>query len=278
MLFATSSLAARIDRAEFDTSRTMTELAGRRQPGVYIGRIGSTAALIGGRDAPYNKLIALGFDDGLDEAGLEAAEREHDRRGAALRVELATLADPLVAAALTARGYRLIGFENVLGILLTDISRREATTRDVDVQPVQSGAAGEWLETLLAGFAVPDRFDGPPPTESFTSDTMREVLADWLLVPSVRLYAARRGGELAGAGSLRIVDGIAMMSGTATRQQHRRRGVQTALLRARLEDARHAGCDIAVVTTEPASKSQENIQRAGFSLLYSRAILLRTPR
>ena len=53
---------------------------------------------------------------------------------------------------------------------------------------------------------------------------------------------------------------------------------ESALLRARLLDAAHRGCDLAVVTTEPASKSQENVQRAGFTLLYARAILVRRPR
>jgi hypothetical protein len=45
---------------------------------------------------------------------------------------------------------------------------------------------------------------------------------------------------------------------------------------ARLEIAASAGCDIAVVITEPGSKSQENVQRrSGFELLYTRAILVR---
>ena len=56
---------------------------------------------------------------------------------------------------------------------------------------------------------------------------------------------------------------------------HRRRGVQTALLSARLADAAAAGCDIAVITTQPGSKSQQNAQRRGFDLLYTRAILVR---
>jgi len=44
---------------------------------------------------------------------------------------------------------------------------------------------------------------------------------------------------------------------------------------ARLADAAAAGCDIAVVTTLPGSKSQENVQRRGFDLLYTRAILMK---
>jgi hypothetical protein len=44
-----------------------------------------------------------------------------------------------------------------------------------------------------------------------------------------------------------------------------------------LADAAAAGCDIAVVTTQPASKSQQNVQRRGFDLLYTRAVLERQP-
>jgi GNAT superfamily N-acetyltransferase len=86
---------------------------------------------------------------------------------------------------------------------------------------------------------------------------------------------ARRDGAAAGGGSLRIVDGLAQLAGASTLPPHRRRGVQSALMRARLVEAAHAGCDLAVVTTEPASKSQENVQRAGFALLYVRAVLVR---
>ena len=68
---------------------------------------------------------------------------------------------------------------------------------------------------------------------------------------------------------MRITDGVAQLTGRATALEHRRRGVQTALLAARLADAADAGCDIAVVTTAPGSKSQQNVQRQGFHLLYT---------
>ena len=63
--------------------------------------------------------------------------------------------------------------------------------------------------------------------------------------------------------------------GAATRPSHRRRGVQSSLLAARLARAAEAGCDVAVVTTQPGSKSQQNVQRQGFELLYTRAVLVR---
>ena len=75
---------------------------------------------------------------------------------------------------------------------------------------------------------------------------------------------------------MRITDGVAQLTGAATAPAHRRRGVQTALLATRLADAGRAGCDIAVVTTAPGSKSQQNVQRRGFHLLYTRAVLVKT--
>jgi len=53
------------------------------------------------------------------------------------------------------------------------------------------------------------------------------------------------------------------------------KGIQAALLSARLADAAAAGCDTAVVTTQPASTSQHNVQRRGFDLLYTRAIVVK---
>ncbi|MCX4538489.1 hypothetical protein [Streptomyces sp. NBC_01669] len=44
---------------------------------------------------------------------------------------------------------------------------------------------------------------------------------------------------------------------------------------ARLADAAAAGCDFAVVTTQPGSTSQHNAQRHGLHLLYTRAGLVK---
>ena len=82
--------------------------------------------------------------------------------------------------------------------------------------------------------------------------------------------------QLVGAASMRLSNGIAQLCGAATLPNQRRRGVQTALLLRRLSDAARNGCDIAIVTTQPGSKSQENVQRQGFSLLYARALLVRS--
>lgn len=37
------------------------------------------------------------------------------------------------------------------------------------------------------------------------------------------------------------------------------------------------GCDVAVITVQPGSESQQNAHRQGVDLLYTRALLVRQP-
>ena len=281
MLLASGTMAARIERAECDTVLAFAARLQASGTGVMIQEIGGASAVFAGAGQPINKLAGLGFAP-IDEDALAQVERAYDARNAELRVELATLADPSVGLLLTRRGYELAGYENVLGLALDgDIVDGLALARESDMaRGVIVTLAGEdetrlWIETVADGFSHPDHFDGPPPTESFDRDLIVEGFLASSGVEGLAPYLARRDGAIAGGGSIRISNRLVQLSGAATLPAHRRRGVQSALLRARLLDAARQGCDLAIVTTEPGSKSQENVQRAGFTLLYSRAVLIR---
>jgi GNAT superfamily N-acetyltransferase len=279
MLFATTSLAARIERAEAAVARQFAEQARASGKDVLIEPIGGTTAIYGGPREPFNKVVGLGFGAPVDEDALSRLEAIYDARDAEIRVEQATLADPSVAILLTRRGYELRGYENVMGLALTPelaagLSRNEPA-RDISITHARPDQIGLWSETAIEGFMNPDTFDGPPPTETFDRQTLRDIYADYGGLAGCVLYFASRGGEIAGVGFARIDNGLVQLAGAATLPAHRRRGVQSALLRARLIEASSHGCDLAVVTVEPASKSQQNMQRNGFALLYSRAVLVR---
>jgi hypothetical protein len=175
---------------------------------------------------------------------------------------------------LTGRGYRLILFDNVLGLVLRGEPERVAPP-GVEVRPSGEEEFESWLDVVLDGFAHPDG-----PGVALHDELPREVLAgaarDFAAVGGIR-YIAVHEGVIAGAARLCMAEGVALLAGATTAPAHRRRGVQTALLSARLADATAAGCDIGVVTTLPGSKSQQNAQRQGFDLLYARAHLVRHP-
>jgi GNAT superfamily N-acetyltransferase len=123
------------------------------------------------------------------------------------------------------------------------------------------------------GVAHPDT-QGVPSHEEFPLDVIARAERDFAAA-GVRRYVALRDGVIAGGASFGMAEGVLQLTGAATAPAHRRRGVQTVLLSARLADAAAVGCDVAVVTTQPASKSQQNVQRLGFDLLYTRAILVK---
>jgi len=133
-----------------------------------------------------------------------------------------------------------------------------------------------WVEVVETAFAHADTFDGPAPIDVAVESELDLVFRDFAGVDGFSSYIAIRGGECAGGASMRMHGGVAQFCGAGTLPAHRRQGVQTALLERRLHDAAHAGCDIAVVTTEPASRSQANVQRHGFELLYVRAVMIKS--
>jgi GNAT superfamily N-acetyltransferase len=238
------------------------------------GRAGVVLPIAGGvatfaeEGSPFTKVAGLGFGGVPGTAELGEVERAFAARGAPVQVELAHLAEPELGEMLTDRGYRLVGFENVLG-------RRVGTAHalvpapGIEVRTIGDGELDAWLDVVAEGVAHPDT-EGLPAHEEFPEAVYRNAERD-LLAAGVVCYLALRDGGLGVGG------GVAQMAGAATAPAHRRRGVQTALLAARLADAATAGCDVAVVTTQPGSRSQQNVQRQGYDLLYTRAVLVKEP-
>jgi GNAT superfamily N-acetyltransferase len=277
-MFATASLAGRIERAESSTIAELAEAATARlgPDRVFVASLGGGVAVHAGSESPINKFAGLGFAPAPGTDELDAVEAEFARRQSPLQVEFASLGDPAVPKMLTGRGYELIGFENVLGLPL-DVASWEAEDSPIRVTRVGPDDSAAWMDAVATGFLNPDTFDGPPSHESFGRDAIDRIFADTIATPSFERYIARRNGVVAGGASLRLYEGIAQLAGAATLPEHRRQGVQTALLRYRLHKAARRGCDVAVVTTVPGSKSTENVQRFGFSILYVRAILVKPP-
>jgi ribosomal protein S18 acetylase RimI-like enzyme len=274
MLFATATLARRIEQAECALVSDMARAVSRRDPSsVIVMLIGGGAAVATGPGSPINKVAGMGFE-AVDEAALAEVEREFERRGLPVQVELSSLGRPEIAAMLTRRGYMLNGFENVLA--LSPREARPAANDSVAVRRSTPDESRGWVDVITKGFAAPDSFDGPPSSETVNFEVLERIFDDIKDLDGFVGYLAQRDGSVAGAAAMRLSNGVAQLCGAATLTGHRRRGVQTTLLLTRLADAAREGCDIAIVTTQPGSKSQENVQRQGFSLLYTRAILVRS--
>jgi GNAT superfamily N-acetyltransferase len=276
-LFCDTALAQRIERVEAQLMAWSSEAARRRRRDGegFVIRVAGGVATFAEAGSPFNKVTGLGFGGVPSAAAFDQIEAAYTALGAAVQIELAHVADPAIGALLTERGYRLTSFENVLGLALTGEPERLLPS-GIEVRPSGDAEFDAWADVVADGFAHPD-IEGVPAHEEFPRDVIARAERDFAEA-GVRRYIALRDGVVAGGGSLRLAEGVAQLTGAATAPAHRRRGVQTALLSARLADAAASGCDVAVVTTQPASRSQQNVQRQGFDLLYTRAVLVKQPR
>lgn len=267
-LFCGVELARRIEKAESDLIVAATRAARDRGADGLVLPVAGGFACFAEPNSPMNKVVGLGFDGLPDEAVLGEIERAFAARGSATQVELSNLADPEVTALLSGRGYRLEEFENVLGRPVGD---EPAPVSDVQVRRADDLTA--WVNVVVEGFAHPDG-EGPVSHEQFPADIVERAERD-MEKAGATAYVALCDGVVAGGAMMRVAGSIAQLAGAATAPAYRRRGVQAALLATRLREAAGTGCEIAVVTTAPGSKSQHNVQRRGFQLLYTRAILVK---
>src|SRR4051794_38359768 len=216
--------------------------------------------------SPFNKVVGIGFGGVPSTTALEEIEQAFAARGAPTQIELAHLADPVIGELLTGRGYRLESFENVLGCALEPGLER-TTPANIEIRRSGDEELDAWIDVIVDAAAHPDT-QGVPWHAEFPREIVQNAEHDSAAAGLAR-YAALHDGVLAGGASLRVDTGVAQLAGAGTAPAHRRRGIQSALLSYRLADAAAAGCDVAVITTQPGSRSHQNAQRRGFDLLYT---------
>jgi GNAT superfamily N-acetyltransferase len=275
-MFADAALAARIDRAEGRFVASVAEGIGARRADsrTLIQPISGGVSVYAGPNAPMNKVIGLGLEGPIDLDALDEIEREWRARDEAVRIELSILADPSIPVTLSERGYHVHGFENVLARPL-EAELAIDDPQGVTIERLRKEDERTWIDIAVTAFT---HLDGTGSTADDSSQLagVEEVMSDFLTAPGLRTYLARLDGRPVGEGALCLAgDNIALLAGAGTLPDARGRGVQKALLRHRLADARETGADLAVVVTAPGTRSQANVMRRGFILLYTRIILVK---
>lgn len=234
---------------------------GDEKPPVAVLPVGGGYAVFTGPDLPVNRAIGLGMNSPLTRAELETVIEFFRLRGMLPRFDLSPLADPSLLELAAQAGFVVEGYLNLLFCQLTDEVLGLEASPEIRVTAVGSEEEELWLRTVALGFSGEE---GEPSAE------MIEVIRPNLKGPSAYSYLAWIAGEPAGGGTM-IQHARAVELGSAsTRIRFRRRGVQTALVYARLTAARSRGCDLAILLTEPGSSSQRNAQHLGFELAYTR--------
>ena len=272
-MFDDLATARRIETAEVGLTRAVVEaaIASGDAPRAFLRQLGSALAAYIRPSSPMNKLLGAGLRPSITATELEQVETLMRACQERTRIELSTLAPRAVECWLLGRGYRLLGFENVLVRSLHRGS--EPLEMNVQIEQVTRETLALWTQTTIEASAQSDQTGDV--VDQFSRETIATAVEDFVRAPGFDRYLARWKGVAVGAGSMRIQDRIALLSGSATLAPYRLRGVQTALIAARIADARQRGAELAVVTTAPDSRSEANLIKRGFSVAYAREILER---
>jgi GNAT superfamily N-acetyltransferase len=238
-----------------------------------------TVAISGGIAAITNPAFGrklnhvTGFAMGTPALATELAQLEstYAERGLETQIDICPHAHDSALAVLAERDYTVNAFSNTYVRYLKPSDTDAVIGTGIEVVCDQALAGATFVADSIAGFSV-QAINRPP--------ALLEALAQIALHRSdTLLFAAIIDGQIAGTAGMSLIETsvglLAHLYIASTLPAYRGRGVQLALLRARLLAARSAGCTLASVTARPANTSARNTERAGFSLAYTKSTFIK---
>lgn len=220
-------------------------------------------AFFGGVKYPANQIVGMGLYGAVTADDMDRVEHFFRSRSVASTVVVSPLADESLRNLLGERGYRIAEFNSVL-IRRISASDSCKPPDGVVIERVTPQSVRPWMQAIARGF-------------SQDVGAAEEVFGGFAALPGALAFLARIEDKVAGGCGGRIIPEarIASLFGAATLPEYRCRGVQTALIARRLHEAAQAGCEYAVVSTNPGSGSQRNMERRGFRLAYTKVVMTR---
>lgn len=253
------ALVQRLERAQAAQNRELTPPGG-------VLEVAGGVALFHGPGSPLSQALGLGLEGPVSEAQLAQVEAHLGQGGGAPQLELLPWADASLARLLAARRYQVQEFQQVL-LRTLGPCEPPALAPGVEVRPVQPG------EERLFARVVASAFLG----REDLSEEEASLLLPSARAPGTTFFLAQVDGEPAGGGTVALHEGVATLSGTGVLERFRGRGLQAALILARLAYAAARGCTLAASSTLPASGSQRNMERQGFTVAYPKVVMVRAP-
>lgn len=218
-----------------------------------------------GPGSPITQAMGLGMNGPVDDSEVDQLEDFYRERSRIVNVEFCPHADDSLRQAFAQRGYCLTEQTNTLFNPLTHSSFDLGTVDGLKVRRAHPEEYEILSKVVAHGFLPPELID----------QSWLDLFTAFSYQPSSVSLIAFVDGEMAGGGVVSIIDGVAALYATATLDRFRWRGVQTALIKARLNYGREKKCELAMVSASPGSVSIRNLQRRGFNIAYSRAKLTR---
>jgi GNAT superfamily N-acetyltransferase len=256
------ALARRLERAEASANAAFVEARAAidAAAGAAWTEIAGAYAMFDGVGSPLTQAFGVGLFASFLEPEFERVEAFFTARGAATAIEVCELAEARTRAMLPVRGYAPIEHSTVLIRATSDARPLEPGA--ITVRASGADESDAWARVAADGW----RSEGEDLAHFV--EALGRVTAR---ARGMQCFVAEERGSPVAAGALYLVDDVALLAGASTIPSARGRGAQRALLQARLAYAAARGIALAMIVTQPASGSQRNAERQGFTPVYGRS-------
>jgi len=168
---------------------------------------------------------------------------------------------PKLFESLTKHGLYQSGFHSVLyGLPKQEAPTLPSNIEIVEITSKENFDAYAEIHCLGAGMSLSDK-------HHFINNNI-----GLLNRPGWKLFLAYLSGIPAGVGVMHISNNIASCTLAATIPEYRNNGLQSALLHRRMYEAFKAGCQLVAAQASFGSTSQNNMERAGFQIAWTRSV------
>jgi ribosomal protein S18 acetylase RimI-like enzyme len=276
MQFVDKALARRFESAEEMPQVEYARYYAQKRPeiGAAVEAISGGHMIFAGLNSPIGRAVGMGFEGSVTAAELDRLEAFYRSHNAPAQLDLCPLSDPSLLELVKERDYGIVELNNVRYLRIVDLADTTSQAKPKPSAPpsfeIRRGTK-EQAGTLSSIVSRSFFEDGNIP-EGFG-----DILTPMYEFPGSITYAAFVDGEPAGAAAGLIIPEhrILALFGAGTLPAFRGRGIQTALLRTRMQAAAEAGCEYAVIVTQGGTTSERNSARLGFQCAYSKATVIR---
>jgi GNAT superfamily N-acetyltransferase len=267
MQFVDKALARRLESCE-EVPQVLYARAfqkSRPEVGAAEEEICGGHMVFAGVGSPIGRATGVGLETPLTASDLDRIEQFYCAKKAPSQVDLCPMHGPEVFEMFKERGYAIAELNNVLFKKLNE-------TVSVSVPQGFEIRRSSADEAEITGAIVESAFFPEGAPEAF-----RGLMAPLYQMQGALAFAASFEGQLVacGAGLVIAQHKVFALCGAGTLAEYRGRGLQTALLRARVQAAHDAGCEYAVVVTQGGTTSQRNAERLGFCVAYSKVTVIK---
>ena len=219
-----------------------------------------------GLGSPIGRATGLGLDRPFVPEDLDRIEGFYRKHKAPSQVDLTPLHAPDVFEMFKERGYAIAELNNVLYRKLDPEEKFPEPPARCEIRrspPEEADITGKIVESAFFPDGAPEAFQG--------------LIAPLYQMENALAFVAVVDGKPVACGTGLVVPEhkVFALCGAGTLSEFRGRGLQTALLRARMKAAYDAGCEYAVVVTQGGTISQRNAERLGLRVAYSKVTVIR---